>query len=369
MLNMSNDVSRRVVFLAALLIASAALAQQSGPPVETHSGKIYLDVVVSRKSDPSVRDLKQQDFTILDNKVPQTITSFQAVEGREAPIDVVVVIDAVNAGYETVAFERDQIDKFLRAEQGQLLHATSLAVLTDTGVQMLEDFSNDGNKLSASLDRYTVGLRFLYRSSGFYGAAERFQLSLEGLHGLVQRVGPRPGRKMMIWISPGWPLLSGPEVQLTSKLRQKLFGDIVSFSTDLREGRITLYSIDPFGTQGSVVRAVYWEDFVKGITKPNQVLPGNLALQVLAAQSGGIVLYGSNEISTSLQTCLADARAYYELSFEPSAGGGSDEYHRLEVRVAESGLTARTRQGYYSQPEAQWQHVSTPTNTGNPREP
>jgi len=268
-----------------------------------------------------------------------------------------------------VAYERDQIDKFLRAEGGDLIHATSLFVLTDKGIQTLEDFSKDGNKLSASLDRYTVSLRFVQRSSGFYGAAELFQISLDGLHELIERAGPRPERKMMIWISPGWPLLSGPGVFLTSKVQQHLFGDVVSFSTDLLRGRITLYSIDPLGTRGSVQRAAYWQDFTKGINKPKQVFPGNLALQVLAIQSGGLALYANNDIAALLQTCLADARSYYELSFQPSAGGEADQYHRLEIHFAESGLTARSRQGYYSQPQSQWQSVQAPTSTGNPQGP
>jgi len=42
-----------------------------------HAGdRIYLDVVVSPKSGSPMKGLPQSDFTILDNDVPQTITSF-----------------------------------------------------------------------------------------------------------------------------------------------------------------------------------------------------------------------------------------------------------------------------------------------------
>src|SRR5208282_5534368 len=98
---MSRNI-RRLLFLAALLLAPAVSAQQSAAPTEPRNGRIYLDVVVTQKSGPPVSDLQQQDFTILDNKVPQTITSFQAMDGRQAPIEVVVVVDAVNADYHTV---------------------------------------------------------------------------------------------------------------------------------------------------------------------------------------------------------------------------------------------------------------------------
>ncbi len=368
-MNMWIDVSRRVIFLLTLFVVPLAAGQQSGPPAPPASGAITLDVVVTRNSSTSVSDLQQQDFTLLDNKVPQSVTSFQSVKEREAPIDVILVVDAVNANFSTVAYERDQLDKFLRTDLGALIHPTSLVVLTDTGIQILEDFSNDGNKLSASLDRYTGELRVIQRSAGFYGATERFQISLSGLHVLVEREALRPGRKMMIWISPGWPLLSGPEVELSSKAQQQLFGDIVSLSTELLNDRITLYSVDPFGAQGNIGRTSYWQSFVKGINKPSQALPANLALQVLADQSGGLALYANNEITALLDTCLADARAYYELSFEPSAGGGSDQYHRLEIRVTKPGFTARTRHGYYSQPKSGWQHPPSPLNTGGLGEP
>lgn len=349
-MNISIDTYRRAAFLVALLMASTALAQQSSPPAKPGGGAIRLDVVVTPGSGPPVSDLQQHDFTILDNKVPQAITSFQAISQREDPLDVILVVDAVNADYSTVAFERDQIDEFLRADGGELSHPLSLSVLTDTGLRNLEDFSRDGNKLSASLDGYTVSLHSITHSSGVYGASERFALSLQALHDLVQREAPRPGRKIMIWVSPGWPLFSAPMVVLSSKEQQQLFADIVGMSMDLWKSRVTLYSIDPVGTGGNVIRASYWQSFLKGVSKPNQVVPGNLSLQVLATQSGGVAFYINNNITALLQSCLADARAYYEISFDPPAGGGAIEYHHLEVQVAKHGLTARSRQGYYSLP-------------------
>jgi VWFA-related protein len=361
------NVPRHVLLLAALLVASGVSAQQPTPPAQPGNSKIDLDVVVARKNGPPVGDLQQQDFTILDNKVPQTITSFKVVDGSQVPIEVIVVVDAVNADYHTVAFERDQIDRFLRTEGGDLAHSTALAVVTDTGLQTLGDFSKDGNKLSASLDQYTVGLRFLHRGGGFYAAADRFQISLEGLHELMEREASLPGRKIMIWISPGWPLLSGPEVELDTKEQQRFFGDLVDFSTNLRRDHITLYDIDPLGAAQGLDSALYWQSFTNGISKPGQVVAGDLGLQVLATQSGGLVFTAGNNLTALLQNCLADTRAYYELSFDPPTGEHPNEYHRLEVRIAQHGLTARTRQGYYSRPELEWRPVTPPIDTGSPR--
>jgi VWFA-related protein len=340
------------VLVVSLLGAVAALCQQRSPPTPPVNDMVFLDVVVTPKSGPPVSGLQQQDFTVLDNKIPVTLNSFQGLRGRETPIEVVLVVDDVNTGLEHVAYERSEIDKFLRADGGHLAHPMALAFLTDSGIKVQDNFSNDGNALSAALDQYTVGLHSIARSSGIYGAAERFDLSLKALQELAAHEAARPGRKLIVWFSPGWPLLSGPAVeeQMTAKRQQQIFNNVVNLSTLLRQGRITLYSIDPLGTADFGGRAFRWEDFVKGVSKPSQAEWGDVALQVIAVQSGGLALNTGNDINAFLRECLADTQAYYELSFAPPVDQKRGEYHHLEIRVAKAGMVARTRQGYYSQP-------------------
>jgi VWFA-related protein len=272
--------------------------------------------------------------------------------------------------YRTIAYERSEIDKFLGSEGGHLAHPTKLAFLTDSGVQIQESFSTDGNSLSGSLDRHAVSLRSVTRSAGFYGAVERFQLSLTGLHELVTKVSQGPGRKIIVCVSPGWPFLSGAEVELTAKQQKQIFADIVGISTEFMRDRITLYSIDPLGASSVALRTFYWQVFAEGVRQPSQVRPGNLALQVLATQSGGIAFAPSNDIAAGLRKCIADASAYYEVSFDSSADSTPNEYHRLEIHVAKRGLSARTRQGYYSHPDLSWEpRLPTPVQTGGGMHP
>jgi hypothetical protein len=47
---------------------------------------------------------------------------------------------------------------------------------------------------------------------------------------------------------------------------------------------------------------------------------------------------------------LAEANAYYRISFDPPHAAHPDEYHDLKVVVDQPGLTARTRTGYYAEP-------------------
>ncbi len=374
------DVRRSLLIFVAALAAFAIFvrptsarpaaqptsAQPAAANDEPDGNQINLNVVVAGKSGTPVSGLRQQDFEVFDNKVRQNITSFAALDGTQTPIEVTIVIDAVNEGYGRIPYERNQIDQYLRADQGELQYPTSVVVLTDNGVESVADFSRDGKQLAAALGEHTIGFRFVPRSAGFYGAGDRFQISLDGLHALAQRQAQLPGRKILLWISPGWPLLSGPEVELDSKEQRQLFADIVGLSTDLRRGGITLYSIDPAGMMDSISRDTYWENFTNGVKNPGQAQMGNLGLEVLTVQSGGVVFSFNNDITHLLQRCVADTRASYAISFEPPAGAKPNEYHHLEIRIAKHGLKARTWQGYYSQPGMQYQQpaVPPPASTG-----
>jgi VWFA-related protein len=342
--------ARIAVFLLLPWFSAVLTSAQQNTAPPRAGNTISIDVVVTAKSGPPVAGLEQKDFTLIDNKTPQTITSFKAVSGSKDPIEVILLIDAVNTTYQHIAYERGEIDRFLRANGGQLAHPVKLAIFSDTGTRVQDSFSTDGNAISASLDQQTVALRTITRSQGFYGAADRLDLSLKTLQQLAVSEAAHPGRKFILWVSPGWPLLSGPGVQIDGKQQRQLFNAVVSASTQLRETRVTLYNVNPLGAAQDALSTFYYENFVKGVSKPSQVSPGNLGLQVLAVQSGGLVLNSSNDMTAMLQQCFADADAWYELSFESAAAEQPDEYHHLEVRVARPGLTARTRQGYYAQP-------------------
>jgi VWFA-related protein len=341
-------------FAASLLLPWLSVvvtsAQQDAPPPQP-SSTISVDVVVTPKAGGSrVAGLTQKDFTLLDNKVPQNISSFKAASGGQEPVEVILLIDAVNTDYQTIAYERSQIDAFLRANGGKLAHAVKLAIFGDSGTQVQDSFSTDGNAIADSLDKQTVALRSLRRSAGFYGAEERFDLSMRTLAQIATAEANHPGRKLILWVSPGWPLLSGPGVQIDGKQQQQLFGAVAETSTQLRQARITLYNVNPLGAAEPTLNVFYYQAFLKGVAKPSQVSPGNLALQVLAAQSGGLVLNSSNDVTALLQQAFADADNWYEISFESAAAERPNEYHQIQIQVDKPGLVARTRQGYYAQP-------------------
>lgn len=343
-------------FAASILSLLPTPAQQppasaSKPDLVPSSQQIHLDVVVDTRDGQLVPNLRQQDFTVLDNKSPRPITSFKVVTAKQEPVEVIVVVDAVNTSYEVLSYTRDQTEKFLKANEGTLANPTTIAVLTDKGIQVTSGFSTDGNSLSDTLQHNVIGLREITRDSQ-WGGNDRLAICLKDLHQLVDYASTLPGRKLMLYISPGWPLLSGPGFNLDSRQQQQIFDSVVSLSTQLRQSKITLYDVNPIGASESVMTADYYQDFLKGLTKLSDAQYANLSLQVLAVQSGGLVFEGNTDVAGLIQKSLADAQSWYQFSFDPLPADKPNEYHRIDVRVDQPGLVVRTRTGYYSNPTA-----------------
>lgn len=360
------------LFVSVVALSFPVLAQAGTPPAAptqspvgtpaaaTPSGsdhRVSIDVVVTDKAGNAVPGLAEQDFTLLDDKQARKITSFQATDGTNRTTDptlqVIFVIDAVNSGAQAVMYGRAQLSKFLGQDDGRLSLPTSLVIFTEQSTQIQPSPTRDGTALADSLGSNQPGLRALGRSSGAYGADERRTMSLQALDGLAHYEAKQPGRKFVIWLSPGWAMLSGPNFIITTKSQQWLFGNIVTLSQELREARITLYSIDPLGmSDAGESRTFYYESFLKGVPSYQKAQNGNLALQVMAAQSGGRVLNSRNDLVKEITGCLGDAKAFYTLSFESPPADHRDEYHDLEVKIDKPGLKARTNTGYYAEPYA-----------------
>jgi len=341
----------------------SAFAQQNSqakppePAASSPSGvadhPISLDVVVADQFGHAVPGLQQQDFALLDNKLAQKIVSFHAVTGAPAaddpPVEVILVVDEVNTSFQQVVIVRQEIEKFLNQNGGQLARPVSILFFSDSGAAATAP-SKDGKAVLAELNQHKQPLRNTNRAQGAYGAVERLNTSVRTVGQLADFEAKRPGRKLVVWMSPGWAFLASPYVQLSSKDEEGLFRTVVGLSDALQRARITLYNVNPAGSGGNALKS-YYKSFVKGVTSAKQVQAGNMALQVLAYQSGGLVLNSNNDLAGEIATCVNDANAYYVLTFEAAAGDGPNEYHALEVNIDKPGMEARTRTGYYAQPE------------------
>jgi len=335
-----------------LSLAQAPLPNVPPPGASSSSRSIKLDVVVNAKSGGPVTNLGQRDFTILVNKSPRPITSFRVLTPHEEPVKVIIFIDAVNTPYELVAAVRKATESFLKSNGGALSHPTSIAILTENGVQLQNDFSIDGMALSDDLEHRQIALRQIANASQ-WSDSDRLKICISALHQLAVFSSSLPGRKIVLWISPGFPLISGPlYASLTQKAEREIFGDVTYFSGALRQNNITFYDINPFGTSQMMLSENYYQNFVKGVTQPDDAQLADLSIQVLSDQTGGLDLVSNNDIPGQIARCLLDADSWYEIAFDPPNADKPNEYHRIEVKLAQPGLIARTRTGYYSNPFA-----------------
>lgn len=333
--------------------ANAVPSQIQTPPPAASSKRIDLDVVTEDKSGNPVPGLTQNDFTILDNKAPRSITSFQGLRASAAAdsqTHVILLLDGVNSDYTDIAYERAQLAKLFT--QARFAHPISIAILTDSGVQLSREASQDGKALTATLAGMQDTLRIINRAQGFYGEADRIQLSLNTLGQIVQFESKQPGRKMLIWIGYGWPIFSGPDVQLTAAQQRQILDMAIRLSTAMRQAKVVIYNAWPLNMQRPLSDSFYYQQFLKPLTKWSDAQTGNLSVSVLAVQSGGKVVNTGSDLDRQVQECMRDADAIYSMGFDAEPGEKPNEFHRVQVKTDKPGIVTRTRNGYYAIPES-----------------
>jgi VWFA-related protein len=360
---MLSDVSKSSTDSALQAKARQMLATIQGG-AENSTAKIrdrrtLLDVTVTDSKGRPVSGLKAADITVFDDGKAVPVIDFRSVggepsasEGSEKVAEVVIIIDTVNTSLGDAAYEREQVEKMLRADGGKLPYPTAVLMANGTGADKIGPTTQDGNAIADQLSQ-TVGNQHLFRRlNGFYSDAALAVASLKTLSSLVVEEGSHPGKKLFLWISPGWPLLAAGDSATTAGEERTDFSDIVALSTGMRQARIVLYCIDPPRTAGGNSRDWFlYEDYIKPVRKLSSARFGNLGLQVLAEQSGGLALNFSNlYLAEELQQIIADAGPGYMLVFNTQPAKQPNEYHDLKVTVDRPNLTVRTRAGYYSQP-------------------
>ena len=335
--------------------ASASTQRFSPAPPES-DGLIKLDVVVTDKSGKPISGFESKDFTLLDNGQPSRILSFHAFDGFSAlpdpPVEIILVIDTLYLPPRLAMAEREAVETFLHKNDGHLAQPVSVFELVATGLWAVAQPSRDGNALAADLAHSReISLVHSVRDSGAGDIPNSMGVkdppSLKALKALGQiSTAERRmhGRKLLVWVGPGWGVGSGAYVEGTS--REDALDAIVWFSTLLREARITLYTLSVGETNSSSL----YLNYLKGVPSARQASFMSLYRKVLAVQSGGRVLDTSYDLVRQIESCIQDASVFYTLSFDPPIADHRDEYHDLRVQIDKPGLTARTSTGYYDQP-------------------
>jgi VWFA-related protein len=306
---------------------------------DADKGLIKLDVVVTDNSGTPVSGLEPKDFALSENSQPNPIVSLQSFDSSstkpDPPSEIILVVDTIGMPDSVAYFQWREVDKFLR--QNSTPHSQlSIFHLSENGLRQIAQPSTNPNTLEKNIAHPNKGS--MVRRPPYISSPGLAALKAIGFIATAER--PKPGRKLLIWI--GMP----PNPGESSHDQQYLFNAIIWFSTLMRDARVVLYSIyaDDLSTP-----PFFYKDYLQGIPSASFASLADLAVPVLAIQSGGRMLV-PGDLAKQLNSCIEDAPTFYELSFNPLPAAHPDEYHPLTIHIDKPGLSARTRTGYYDQP-------------------
>ncbi len=364
---------RPVALVAAsfcLFASSIALTAQSAASSNTTAGSstqshiMHLDVLVKNQAGMPVAGVAPQAFTVLDNGQPQKLLSVTPVATRNDPsaVSVLIVLDMINPGYDSVTWGREQLGEYLQKEGGTLRHRTAIAAMTQDGLEMMSGSTTDGNALQAELQKLATDLRPVTQQSGWQALEQLLQQSIQQFTQILAIEQTRPGRKLVLIISPGWPMLGWWGSQQDLHSVQQDFNILVAMTNAIRDSRTVIYRLDPYeigGEHAGPQDPFYYKDFLKPITDPKQATFPYLGLGVFAIHSGGRVLVTGHDVAGEINSVLPDAGHYYELTYAAPPAGKPNQYHAISVSVNQPGTTAQTVSGYYADPQLIGPQTST----------
>ena len=345
--------------LAAALFAGFSVnALAQAPPAASSSGpsRILLDVLVSDKAGNPVSGLTREDFKLLDSREPVTVRSFTAhAPGDGSENGMFVVIDNLNSGFGIATSELLQLETYLD-KSGKLSLPVAVFLLTDSGILQVTQFSANGPEVADRLRHTKATVVPARLKSGFRADQERMNTSLNSFTKLVAGLGSIYGHKVVVWLGPGWPVIDSSEADFGPQQQAFCYTTAINISNALREEQII---VDLVSQVGSVTasganeengRELFWESFLKPLTKETKAEAGYLALQVFAIYSGGTVVLGSNDLGKEIARTAQDATSWYTLTFDSEKAPAPNTWYDVEVKIDKPQVKVRTTNGYYAQP-------------------
>lgn len=373
----------QIYFFFAAMLVSHAFAQDSSLPAQgpvatlrATSRLVVLDVVVSDKSGRPVSNLTQNDFTILEDKNPQAIASFErpdqhrysldtteAKEGTRhsqnvSPALTIVVIDSLNTAFLDTAYARDMVHKYLRSHGPKLAQPTSLMMVTNTQLELIHDYSEDADTLEDALKRHAAEFPFRHEAnSGPLGDMDRLIDALSCLEKIAAANMNFAGRKNVIWIGQGFPALNLPQMSLSVRggpnleTQRRVMTAVTTTANEMWDARLAVYTIDPRGLQ-VVTPMVGTGGGEVGPANLNQEPTGMRLFESIAPQTGGRIFFNRNDLDVAVSDSVSDGSDYYTLSYYPKNNDWNGKFRNIHVTLSSPNLIARTRSGYFAVAEA-----------------
>src|SRR6266404_1430376 len=293
--------------------------QKDETPIKLGTALVVLDVSVVDPSNKPVMDLKQDDFSVTEDKVPQKIDHFSK---EQVPVSLVFAID-------TSGSMRPKLDTVVKAstnivKEGRAGDEMAVIEFKDQP-ELLEEFTGDVNDVIDTLNglvasRQTAMLDALYLAADY--------ASKEG----------KNRRKAVLVVTDG----------LDNDSYYK-FNEVVNH---LREIDVQIY----------LIGFVSDLDRDSGLFKKSAKDKAETLLNKLAEETGGKAFFPRelSEVHAIAEQISTDLRTQYSLGYYPSNSKKDGTFRAVKVQVNSGSrrLIARTRNGYTAPREGEHKSVS-----------
>jgi VWFA-related protein len=397
---------RRIITIACLcsLAAQFPLASfaqqtsvpQSTPAIRATAELVLVNVVARDKKGNLIRDLKQQDFTVLEDGQKQQVASFDfenidelalaqqtmaTANGTSGSAPASVAAQPVERAadardrrlillfFDFSAMDPEQIDRAVDAAKKyvntKMQSADLIAIVSlSTNMRLDLDFTDDKTKILSTLSAYNTssGQGFDNGSTGSAeGSAETggsftaddtdyntfsADRKLLALQSIIQSVGKLSQKKSLIYFSNG---ISQSGVDNQSALRAATAAAV--------KANVAIYPLDVRGLQalpggGEAQNAsLHGQSAYTGASVLND-LNSNAATQetlsTLAADTGGKAFFDSNDFSGVFSQVQKDTSAYYILGYTSSNHLKDGRFRHIKVVVNRPDVKLEYRAGYYA---------------------
>jgi len=286
--------------------AANAADEPQGAIVTLHSrvNEVNVLFIATDKHGKFVRDLNQNDFTILDDhKPPQAILNFK--RETDLPLHLGVLVDVSGSVDSRFDFEQQATTSFL---QHTLRTGFDKAFLMgfNSHSQMAQDFTDNVSLLSASVHKLHDGGGTALYDAVYRACKEKF----------LKDRPERPVRKAIILVSDGEDNQSEVSRAEAIEMAQRAEVIIYAISTD---------------DSGLVLR-------------------GDKVLEQLADATGGRAFFPfkMKDITHSFAAIEDELRSQYVVSYKPADFDADGRYRSIEISSLKKDLQVRARKGYFA---------------------
>jgi VWFA-related protein len=275
-----------------------------------------------------------------------------------------LVLDELNTHFSDVHLALDALRHYVQKQPETLTTPTLLAVVSDKGFKLLQDFTRSRDALLQTLNAHKPDYAWKLELGGSVGdqTAERLDISVSAVEQLAQYSARIPGRKNLVWVGQGFPSL---DPDALGPAEEEMLKQTMQHVTDtLLDRRITLYAVDPTSNAPGMTeltddtQVAFAQAGAEGAARTMDPFNVGLDFDKLGPVSGGRVLRGLNDVDHQIATDVELGEQYYSIGYSPSGDSeATAKYRKITVKCARPGVAVMTREGYYSGAAARQQNA------------